>query len=317
MYNQSKLLATIASFALVPAILSIPVYAGEKEIAQCTNLAREIAVGQSESFSSIELNAMKYFAACEASQSANKNSIDIGYSAFSLGGTSDNSEKNQICSKTKEELGINSIQYSKSKIIFTNALRTIDKCLEAANQDWSVNYQRVQRDAVTIGLRHGGDRGGNIQQIAIIPKSSMTCKGMPTKFPLLVTATKPVNLTCIRRPQIQIINGTVIESSKEATIILQLGANPLTITIPAYSGSILDTLKDKIEKMQAELGNLQKDAASLRRESGTESQLISGGVQKCPAGQVVVGIQGIDTDGGRACTSCISEIKIFCRPVVD
>ncbi len=107
MYSQSKLRATIASFALIAAILSIPVYAGDNEIAQCTKLAKEIAVGQSESFSSTELNAMKYFAACEASQSASKNSIDIGYDAFSLGGTSDNSDENKICSKTKEELGIN------------------------------------------------------------------------------------------------------------------------------------------------------------------------------------------------------------------
>lgn len=292
-------------------------HAGEAEIAQCVNLAREIAVGESESFTSSELDAMKYFASCEASQSGSKSSLNIGYGAFSLGGGYDEAEAKQLCKKTREELGISITEYNKSKIFFARALDTIDKCLTAATQNWNVNYQRVQRDAVTIGLSNTGELGGKLRQITIVPESAMKCQGMPSTFPVLVTASDPINLTCARTPENQVVNGVTVESSKEATVILQLGANPLPITLPAYHGSIFDSMNEQVRVMQNAIGKLQADAISLRRDSGTETSLVSGGVQKCPAGQVVVGVQGIDTDGGKFCTSCISQIRIFCRPVVD
>jgi len=292
-------------------------YATERELAQCTKLAREIAVGESVTYTSSEINAMKYFAACEASNSSSNSTLNIGYGAFSLGGTYDDAKSKQMCTQTLQQLGIDITTYNKTKIIFNRALDTIDKCIAAANHGWNVDYKIFQPNAIALGLSHGGDPGGSLKNISIFPRNSLTCEGIPEKLPVTVTTTQPVNLTCTRTPKEQIVDGVTIESAKDATIILQLGASPLPITLPGYSGSIFNSINEQLRTMQQAVGALQKDADSLRRDSGNETQLISGGAQKCPAGQVVVGIEGLDIDNGRYCTTCISSIKIFCRPIVD
>ena len=311
---------------LLAAILGIASYAasaGEKEIAQCVALAREIAVGESESFTSTELDAMKYFATCEASKSGSKSSINIGYGAFSLGGGHDENEANSLCKKTREELGIKNTEYNKSKIFFARAMDTIDKCLTAAAQNWNVNYQRIQRDAVTIGLSNTGERGGDLKQVTIVPDSAMRCEGVPAAFPHLVTATNTVNLTCSRSSERQIVNGIIVESAKDATVILQLGANPWPITLPAYQGSVYDSLANRLKEIETTLYKVSARTLSIGSASDAERQAqprVGGNnngwtaESSCPVGYYVAGFVGQDHDKGGSCYDCMSRFNVICKP---
>src|SRR4051812_31091129 len=81
----------------------------------CQGLAQTIAVSYTSSFSNKQFKAMQYYAICEASQSADKTAFNIGYSAFSLGATMDDSQKKQFCSTSFAAHNIESTDYNSAK----------------------------------------------------------------------------------------------------------------------------------------------------------------------------------------------------------
>jgi len=60
-------------------------------------------------------------------------------------------------------------------------------------------------------------------------------------------------------------------------------------------------------------GNLEVTANRWDGEAKTERVHTS--TKYCPEGWYVVGMRGIDTDGGKYCTSCISDIEFVCRKI--
>lgn len=58
-------------------------------------------------------------------------------------------------------------------------------------------------------------------------------------------------------------------------------------------------------------GNLE--VVSNRWDGDIKKVRVHTSMKYCPDGWYVVGMQGIDTDGGKYCTSCISDIEFVCR----
>jgi len=100
----------------------------------CNALANTIAAGYTVSFSDRDFNALRYYASCEAKDSSGGGGLSIGYSAFSLGGNYSEAHSSKLCQQSHDSLGIHDTEYNSSKVIFTQALATINRCLELAGQ---------------------------------------------------------------------------------------------------------------------------------------------------------------------------------------
>jgi hypothetical protein len=118
----------------------------------CVALANTIASGYSTSFSQRQFDALRYYANCEASDTQSSGGLNIGYAAFSLGAKYDKETSKQYCSKSMDSYNISTVDYNSAKIIFTQALATIDKCLDAAKKGWDIKYEQISPDAVSITI---------------------------------------------------------------------------------------------------------------------------------------------------------------------
>ncbi|MFQ6238250.1 hypothetical protein [Sinorhizobium meliloti] len=288
----------------------------------CVELAKAIVAKDVVTLTDKQYTAMNRYAFCEAKSSSSGATLDVAYKAFSLGGTYSDEEKNKLCTTSASDLGFSEFDYRTAIQYFSEALPTIDKCLTAANAGWNVNYQAIQKDAVSLGVSHSAETGGIIHGIDIISSGDFSCSGVPenTAFPFTVLPTKPLTMTCIRKPTKTMVAGVEVTSSNDATVNLRFASGPLPITLKGYSGSVWDKLSLDIQKVQqaTTTANDRMNAYSqaLIRWAGGEAEAQAGtNKATCPEGQYVAGVQGIDTDGGRFCVSCISHVKIFCRPL--
>jgi hypothetical protein len=128
----------------------------------CTALANTIAAGYTISFSDRDFNALRYYASCEAKDSSSGGGLSISYSAFSLGGNYSQVHSSQLCQQSRENLGIHDTEYNSTKVVFIQALATIDRCLELVSQGWRIKYSQVGSDAIALTLSHGGANGGRL-----------------------------------------------------------------------------------------------------------------------------------------------------------
>jgi hypothetical protein len=67
----------------------------------CKAIAETVAAGYTTKFTDNEFQALKYYATCEASDKTAGGSLDILYSAFSLGAKYSEAEKKQAQSLTR------------------------------------------------------------------------------------------------------------------------------------------------------------------------------------------------------------------------
>jgi hypothetical protein len=70
----------------------------------------------------------------------------------------------------------------------------------------------------------------------------------------------------------------------------------------------IEVSNDQLNKLK---GNLE--VVANRWDGEAESRTVHTSIDYCPDGWYVVGLRGIDTDGGKFCTSCISNIEFVCR----
>ena len=181
----------------------------------CVSLANTIGAGYSVNFSDKQFNAVKYYANCEASSSAPAGALNLAYGAFSLGLQYSDQQKKDFCSKSLDAYNISSQDYNSTKIVFNQALATINLCLEKASRQWAINFRQISKDAVSLSVGNLATSGSDLAGIDIIPPNSMTCDGAPTTFPFHATSTNYVSMTCVRGATVQIVDGVQVTSAPE------------------------------------------------------------------------------------------------------
>jgi hypothetical protein len=287
---------------------------------QCIDLAKSIVARDSVQLTDQQYDALAHYAYCEATSQSDSHSLSIAYKAFSLGGVLGKEERKEFCKKSLTDIGISRSEYQKTTIFFSQALATIDKCLAAAEAGWTVNYQQIQKDAISLGIKHLGETGGVLHGVDVIPKQALDCEGIPEKLPITVTADQPITITCVRTPDIQFVHGREIRSAQDATLNLRFANGPLPLTLRGYSDSIFDQISAEIVAIKESLAETQAQIATysqnLAKWEGDEKQVTSINQKMlCPDGQYVVGIYGEDRDHGKFCTTCISAVRFYCRPL--
>jgi hypothetical protein len=313
--NVSK---TVVGLALTTSLMS---FQAHSEISQCVDLARIIVGPSYTNITENELTGLNYYALCQSEDMAQESTLEVAYKAFSLTAGFSDQEKQELCSKSLNQLGISQREYRSGSNHFADALPTIEECVNAVNAGWDINYQKIQKNAVGLGISHDSETGGKIHGIDIIPsKEAMSCTGMPSSFPVTVTRSSPIAMTCVRKPRETSMSGVVLESSEAATINLRLASGPVPITLPGYSGSAFDDVEADITVLQEKIQGLNN---SLGNYSSAKNDWVGNETTRyskrnkvvCPEGQYLVGLKGVDIDSGGYCTSCISDIEFYCRPL--
>ncbi|MGO6736504.1 hypothetical protein ACCS71_14230 [Rhizobium ruizarguesonis] len=270
-------------------------------------------------FSNQQVDAMRKYAYCENRSAQKSDSVDIGIKVFSLGVDSKTAKDSRVCENEYNSLDISDVDFQSAKQVFDESLATIDQCLILAAQQWDVKFTPYARDAFAVGISHRGGNGDFLKRAKIFPTGSLTCEGIPTGEQK-VTTTETVTIECERKPNRQMVAGVEVISADAATLSLFLGTMPLPITLPAYGGSVLDQINDKIGKLteahSALKGAFDEKMNQISSGAGVhETRRASTSWQECPAGFYVSAIRGVDTDNGGACTSCISQVEFRCQKI--
>ncbi|MFC2248751.1 hypothetical protein ACETRX_03915 [Labrys portucalensis] len=305
--------AILVSLAIIPANAQV-------SDTMCLNLAKSISVGKVTTVSQGQYKALQYAAYCDEKTGSSKDTLNIAYGALSLGGSMSDEEQKKLCSQSFSKNDISYSDYQSATQLFSDTLSTIDKCIDAARQDWKIEVQQFQKDGVGITLQNFASSGANLYGVDIIPAGGASCDGIPTSFPMKITSTDVVSMTCYRKPTTQIVGNIQVISTADVTINLRLANKPFPITLFGYTSSILDQINSQISGLKDEITSIKNREDNYSRAldgwAGSVSHKISANnYQECPAGQYVFAVQGQDTDGGRYCADCISLVHIFCRPL--
>ena len=322
----------IFSVSLAMVFLSANSANAQVKFDQCVELAKAITVAEDIKISDDNFDALKHYAYCEASTSSKSGSLDVAFKAFNLGGKASSANSNKICKLDRSQVSVSASEYSRVARLFDNTLPTIDKCITAASSGWDINYQKIHKDAIGIGISHNGETGGIVHGVDILKGNGEAfCEGRPGKFPVKVLKSQPITMTCQRIPKVSQVSGVEVTSGESVTVNLRLGSGPVPMVLPGYRGAVYDgmkaeidalrsTLKASVSKIEKSVSNvdnrLDNYRGSLGRWSGGETKRKSQRKKVvCPSGQYIAGIKGIDIDGGKFCKSCISDIEFYCRPL--
>lgn len=191
--------------------------------------------------------------------------LSIGYSAFSLGANYSEAHNSKLCQQSRQSLGIHDTEYNSTKIIFTQALTTIDRCLELAAKGWDIKYTQVGSDAVSLTMSHGGANGGRLLGAEAVPPSSLTCSPQLPTQPTDITAVAPFSAICYRTPTSQLVDGVQLTSAQDATIDLRLDDGPFLIPLKGYQSSVVKQLQQKIDAAAADVS---VQISQLRNDPG-------------------------------------------------
>ncbi|HSE37312.1 MAG TPA: hypothetical protein VLG74_08425 [Blastocatellia bacterium] len=320
-HSLSRLASAVGkhcAFGFAAAVASTSTFAQAPSGDTCLKLANTIAAGYSTSFSDRQFNALRYYATCNASASASSTGVNIGYAAFSLGVKLDDAQAKAYCGKAIDAYDIQATEYNSVKIVFNQALATIDKCLEAANRGWNIKYEQVAPDSVSLNISHGGASGGRLLGIDIIPATALQCSPALPSSEVTVTATTPFATTCSRTPTTNIVDGIQLTSAADAVLNLRLADGPMPIRMAGYSSTVLQRLEQKIEAVRSEmianfkvkLVDRQKDREYQQPEFWN-SQATTHPSFTCPEKNVLVGIE-LDMLGMSNVRSP-TRIKYICR----
>ena len=140
----------LKNFGLILSVIASPALGQTPSGQTCLALANTIATGYTTSFSDRDFQALRYYASCEAKDDSGGGGLSIGYAGFNLGGNYSEAHSSQLCKESKETVGIHDTEYNNAKIIFTQSLATIDRCLELSAKDWDIKFAQVGKDAVSL-----------------------------------------------------------------------------------------------------------------------------------------------------------------------
>lgn len=296
--------------------------------ADCVQIATAIAAGDSISFSSMDTEALRYYATCEASSRSGKTGFNIVSKAFSLDGSFDEQKTKEYCSKQRETYSISSAVYTKNKVVFDRALTTVEACLKATqNRGWNIVYTPLHKNSVSITLFNTAAKGGDLINIDLLPPNVISCRDMPRSFPQTV-GPSPVSILCTRPEETQYISGIAYYSAQDVTINLRLDDSQIPIRLAGYTDSALNaalsdikrldnglsdtrTLLDAIDKRVSFLGG---GAATPRGGVGGAGKGIFWDVAACPPGEYVAGVGFWGASGQSSCNGCFHGAQVVCKP---
>jgi hypothetical protein len=295
---------------IVITMIASPAFGQAPSGQDCNTLANTIAVGYTTSFSNRDFNALRYYANCEAKASNAGGGLSIAYNSFSLGGNYSEAQSSQQCQQSRETLGINDTEYHSAKVVFTQALATIDRCLELAAQGWGIKYAQVGSDAVSLTLSHGGANGGRLLGAEAVPPGSLVCNPALPSQPTNLTSVAPFSTICYRSPVSQLVDGIQIKSAEDSTINLRLDSGPFLIPLKGYQSSVILKLQERIDQNAAQLRSLLPQLAdfyvkpipSVVQYSDASCDadiLISATCTNSHGAQTAVGPKFFDKDGKR------------------
>ncbi len=283
----------------------------------CLKLAGAIATGETIDFSNQQFDALKKYAYCGSAAENNSEGLNIGYKAFSLDFSREKARQENVCENLYKSLNYSETDYRKAKQVFDRSLDTIDKCLVLANQQWDVKFTPFSKDAFAVGISHHGGNGDYLKRASIYPQNSLICQGIPSGEER-VTTTETVNIECERIPTKQMVGGVEVVTASDATLSLFLGSTPLPLTLPGYGGSPFDQIHKRLDDLSASQSELKaaydaKIAEFATATGPTMQKRSNNNWEECPPGYYVEAIRGRDVDGGKFCTSCISQIEFRCK----
>jgi len=272
----------------------------------CVDLATTVAAGLTTSLSTNELNAMRHYANCSASQTTTGATLDIAYQSFGLGAKYDNARKNAECTKEDSALSYNSTEYRNAKVVFDQGLATVNLCLEKAARSWSIVARQTGPDIVSFSVSNLSPSGADLVGIDILPANSMTCTGMPVSFPAKLTSTNYVSMTCSREAQTQMIDNVAVKTAPDATLILRLADGPFPVVLKGYTTSPFDLMRKDLAALRADVTQIQKSIY----EGG---EVITEAPVACPAGSYVV--QVIDHTVAGGAHGYTESTTVRCKPL--
>jgi hypothetical protein len=296
---------------LASVVISSPALAQGPSAQSCNALANTIAAGYTSSFSDRDFKALRYYATCESNESSSSGGLSIGYSAFSLGANFSGARSSQLCQQSREDLGIHDTEYNYTKVIFTQALATIDRCLELAAKSWNIKYTQVGTDAVALTLSNGATNGGRLLGAEAVPPASLVCNPALPSAPVDITSGAPFSTICYRTPNTQLVDGVQLTSAQDATIDLRLDDGPFLIPLRGYQSSVLQKLQQRIDVAAA---GLAEQVAQLRNEFGPGRILAIAEVRN---GQLVFATEGTSFDPPNGTLSFRNPKNLKFVPVVS
>jgi hypothetical protein len=238
-------------------------------------IAKVIARNETSEFTAMQYSALKYAALCQMHQTTKSASLDVAYQAFSLGGSMNNNERSALCSKSFEQNGIDYANLNYSSTIFDASLGTIDKCIGAAERGWKITYDQVHKDAVSLSVANLATGGSQLLGIDMLPAGSMSCDGSPTRFPIVVTSTNALAMTCTRVVTSTVVDGVAVNSAPDVTLNLRLAEGPFPIRMKGYNSSVLEQIKQNIAKISSDVAALSRTIANLKITMSSAGELSS------------------------------------------
>lgn len=293
------------TISLAMIALAVPVSTASAQVTgqTCTDLATTVAAGLTYSFTANELNAMRHYANCSSSQSSSASGLDITYGAFGLGAKYDEARKKAQCTQDEQKLGFSSTEIRQAKMVFDQGLATVNLCLDKAAKNWSIVARQISADSISIAVSNLHTSGGALAGIDIIPANSMQCLPMPTTFPLQLTSTNYLTMTCVREVKQTVVDNMTVSSTSDATLNLRLADGPFPIYLKGYTSSPLDGVKKDLTALRNDLIKIQK---TLYEGSDV---VIPG--NSCPPGTYAVSLSTVSVGGGRA--GFVESAQISCK----
>lgn len=260
----------------------------------CIDLASTVASGLTTNLSLREMNALRHYANCNSSQSTGSAGLNVAYESFGLGARYDETRKKSECTKDDRTLGFTSVDLRNAKVVFEQGLATVNLCLEKAARSWSIVARQTSPDSVSFSLSNLSSSGADLAGIDIIPEGALKCVGAPQTFPLRVTSTNYVSMTCQREVVRNAVEGITISTAQDVTLVLRLADGPFPISLKGYSTSPFDALRREVATLRSDLDAYIKQTNDVLY-GGSEVPIENG---TCPPGTYASGVRSHSVSGG-------------------
>lgn len=288
----------------------------------CKDLADTVGAGYSTYLNTNRRAALNYYAKCESKSNASKAGVNLAYDGFGLGLDYSDDTKSAQCTQAKNSFSIDESEYAQVKQVFKAGLDVVSQCLTLASRGWDIKTTGY-KDAVSVNIANTAANGGTLKGVDIIGgggPTAMTCKSLPTKFPVKI-GSSGLSTLCTRIPTQQLVDGTTYSQADDAFVNLQLSDGPIAIPLPGYKTSALQTVNGNIDTLQKQVAELQAKMAALGgglKTGGSESYnpgkaFLNSDAAFCPAGSYMVSILSRSDSGGPH--GITSQVQPICRSV--
>jgi len=128
-------------------------------------------------------------------------------------------------------------------------------------------------------------------------------------------------MTCVRKPNVQIVSGFEVKSAPDVTVNLRLARKPLPITLPGYNSSIIDKIEQEIAAarlgLETEISSLKQNLGKWGDNKDGTYAPINGGygpvTSQCPDGYYAYAVRNWGNSTGGLCIGCFVAVQVLCK----